>query len=60
MSMPRDVKQLRSLMGGLSYFRRFLQNMAKHMRPVTALIKKGAPFVFTSHMEAIVRELLRS
>ena len=58
MPMPRDVKQLRSLMGGLSYYRRFLKNMAKRVRPVTSLLKKGVPFAFTSEMETIVRELL--
>ena len=44
MPLPRDIKQLRSLMGGLSYHRRFLKNMAKRVRPVTALLKKGAHF----------------
>jgi len=45
-------------LGGLSYYRRFLKNMAKRVRPLTALLKKGVPFVFTSEMEAIVRDLL--
>ena len=58
MPMPTNIKALRSLMGGLSYYRRFLKSMAKRVRPVTALLKKGVPFVFTSEMETIVRELL--
>ena len=44
MPMPTDIKQLRSLLGGLSYYRKFLPNMAYHIRPVTALLKKGAAF----------------
>ena len=46
MPMPTDIKQLRSLLGGLSYYRKFLPNMAYHIRPGTALLKKG---VFTDH-----------
>ena len=41
MLMPTDIKQLRSLLGGLSYYRKFLPNMARHIRPITALLKKG-------------------
>ena len=58
MPMPTDIKQLRSLLGGLSYYRKFLPNMAHHIRPVTALLKKGAAFEFTSAMEDTVRTLL--
>ena len=58
MPMPTDIKQLRSLLGGLSYYRKFLPNMARHIRPITALLKKGAAFDFTSAMEDTVRALL--
>ena len=58
MPMPRDIKQLRSLLGGLSYYPKFLPNMAKRVRPITALLKKGATFSFTSPMEEAVRALL--
>ena len=58
MPMPRDIEQLRSLLGGLSYYRKFLPNMAKRVRPITALLKKGATFGFTPPMEKRVRALL--
>ena len=58
MPMPADIKQLRSLLGGISYYRKFLPNMARHIRPITALLKKGAAFDFTSAMEDTVRALL--
>ena len=58
MPMPTDIKQLRSLRRGLSYYRRFLPNMARHIRPITALLKKGAAFDFTSAMGDTVRALL--
>ena len=44
MPMPSDIKQLRSLLGGLSYYRKFPHNMARLIRPITALLKKGAAF----------------
>ena len=40
MPAPRDIKQLRSLLGGLSYSRKFLPDMARRMRPITVLLKK--------------------
>ena len=41
MPMPTDIKQLRSLLGGLSYYRKFLPNMAHHIRSITALLKRA-------------------
>ena len=58
MSMATDIKQLRSLLGGLSYYRKFLPNMARHIRPITALLKKGVAFDFASTMEDTVGSLL--
>ncbi|CAB1110163.1 unnamed protein product [Ectocarpus sp. CCAP 1310/34] len=58
MPKPRDVKQLRSLLGGLSYYRKFLPNMAKRIRPLTTLLKRQEKFIFTPSMEQAVRVLL--
>ena len=58
MHMPSDIKQLRSLLGGFSYYRKFLPNMAHLIRPSTALLKKGAAFDFTSAVEDTVRAIL--
>ena len=38
--LPRDIKQLRSLLGGLSYYRKFLPNMAKRVKSITSLLKR--------------------
>ena len=56
--MPTDIKKFRSLLGGLSYYRKFLPNMARRIRLITALLKKGVVFGFTSTMEDSVRALL--
>ena len=58
MPMSTDIKQLRSLIGGLSYYRKFLPNMSRHIRPMTALLKEGVVFDFTSAMEDTVLALL--
>ena len=58
MPMPRDIKQLRSLLEGLSYYGKFLPNMAKRVHRITALLKKGATSSFTRLMEEAVRTLL--
>ena len=44
MPMPRDLKQLRSLLGGLSCYRKFLPDMPKRIRSITAFLKKGVNF----------------
>ena len=47
MPMPWDIKQLRSLLGGLSYNCKFLPNMPRRVRSITSLLKKRATFDFT-------------
>ena len=58
MPMLTDIKQLRSLLGGLCYYRKFLPNMARRIRPITVFFKKGVAFDFTSTMGDTVRALL--
>ncbi|CAB1110149.1 unnamed protein product [Ectocarpus sp. CCAP 1310/34] len=59
MPMPTALKRLRSLLGGLSYYRSFVKNLSRRVRPVTTILKKKSSFTFTSDMEAIVREILK-
>lgn len=58
MPMPKDIKQLRSLLGGLSYYRKYLPLMSTRIKPIQALMKKKVKYIFTPEMEKIVRELL--
>ncbi|CAB1107078.1 unnamed protein product [Ectocarpus sp. CCAP 1310/34] len=46
------------VLGGLSYYRKFLPNMAKRIRPLTTLLKKQEKFIFTPSMEQAVCVLL--
>ena len=58
MPMPRDLKQVRALLGGVGYYRIFLRDLAKRIRPITSLLRKGVKFELTLAMEKIVREIL--
>ena len=57
--MPNKVPELRSLLGGLSYYRKFLPNLSRRLQPITRLLKKDLPFSFNAEMEAVVREILK-
>ncbi|CAB1099587.1 unnamed protein product [Ectocarpus sp. CCAP 1310/34] len=50
MPPPPNVKQLRSLLGGLSYCRKFLKIPATKVRPLNSLLKQGVPFKYTPGM----------
>ena len=36
MPMPTDVKQVRALMGGINYYRMFLPDLSKRLRPINS------------------------
>ena len=56
--MTRDLKQVRALLGGVGYYRKFLRDLPKRIRPITSLLRKGVNFELTPAMEDIVREIL--
>ena len=56
--IPRDVKQVRALMGGINYYSNFLPDVSKRLRPINSLLRKGVKFAFTPAMEKLVREIL--
>ena len=56
--LRNNVSELRSLLGGLSYYRKFLPNLSKRQKPITKLLKKDVPFSFTAEMETVIREIL--
>ena len=56
--MPTDVKQVRALMGGINYYRTFLPDLSKRLRPINALLRKGVKLAFMPAMEKLVREIL--
>lgn len=58
MSMPKDNKQLRSLLGGLSSYRKLFPSLTNQVRPLNFLREEGEKFEFPPKMENTVRVLL--
>lgn len=44
---PRDVSQLRSFLGGVNYYSKFVQNLQSLLHPLHRLLQKGVPFEWT-------------
>ena len=57
--MPTNVSQLRSLLGALSYCRKFLPQMATVTRSLNNLLKKGIKFAFKVEHVEIVQTLFK-
>lgn len=45
---PINIKKLQSFLGLCAYFRRYVKNFAKMAKPLTTLLKKDTPFVWTN------------
>ena len=48
---PRNVKDVRSFMGLVGYYRRFIEGFSKVAHAITSLEKKGMKFEWTSNCE---------
>ena len=46
MSCPKDIKGIRSFLGHVSFYRRFIKVFSKTSRPLTNLLQKDVSFVF--------------
>lgn len=54
---PESVKQVRQLMGMVSWYRRFIKNLAEVTTPITALLKKSNKFIWTDEAELALNKL---
>jgi hypothetical protein len=60
---PRNVSEVRSFMGLVGYYRRFIVGFSKISHPITSLQKKGTKFEWTPKCEEnfnLLKELLTS
>src|SRR3954463_7651617 len=46
MPYPRDIKGIRSFLGHVGFYRRFIKDFSKTSIPLPNLVQKDAPFVF--------------
>jgi hypothetical protein len=55
--IPKDVFDIKSFMGLVRYYRRFIKGFSKIGCPITALQKKGFKFTWTSKCEEIFHKM---
>lgn len=48
---PANVKQVRQFLGMTSYYRRFIQDYARHAEPLFALTRTDVPFVWSNECQ---------
>ena len=54
---PTTVGEIRSFLGLAGYYRRFIENFSKIVKPMTELLKKDTKFIWTEECEANFQEL---
>ena len=57
---PQNIKELRSFLGMVGYYRRFVSQFGLLCKPLTNLLKKGTLFVWTSETEAAFQALKKA
>ncbi|KAK1644093.1 hypothetical protein QYE76_061898 [Lolium multiflorum] len=54
---PKNAKEIRGFLGMAGYYRRFIEGFSKIAGPMTKLLKKNTPFVWTDECEASFQTL---
>ncbi|WVZ52612.1 hypothetical protein U9M48_003656 [Paspalum notatum var. saurae] len=50
--VPEDVKEVRGFLGLAGYYRRFIESFSRIAKPMTSLLEKGVPFIWTKERQA--------
>jgi hypothetical protein len=54
---PKFVTEIRSFLGLVGYYHRFIENFSKIAKPMTELLKSNTPYVWSEKCEASFQEL---
>ena len=54
---PTSVGEIHSFLGLGGYYRRFIENFSKIMKPMTELLKKESKYIWTEECEDSFQEL---
>lgn len=55
--IPKTLKELKGFLGLIGYYRRFIKYYGLISRPLSDLLKKGVPFVWTSVTDSAFQQL---
>lgn len=55
---PKNVRDVRSLLGCIGYFRQFISNYSYVAEPLNRLLRKGVPFVWSKECEVAKNQLI--
>ncbi|WVZ81069.1 hypothetical protein U9M48_028493 [Paspalum notatum var. saurae] len=55
--VPEVVKEVRGFLGLAGHYRRFIESFSKIAKPMTSLLEKGVPFIWTKERQAAFDEL---
>ncbi|WVZ93840.1 LOW QUALITY PROTEIN: hypothetical protein U9M48_039794 [Paspalum notatum var. saurae] len=55
--VPEVVKEVRGFLGLAGYYRRFIESFSKIVKPMTSLLEKGVPFIWTKERQAAFDEV---
>ncbi|WVZ84369.1 hypothetical protein U9M48_031408 [Paspalum notatum var. saurae] len=54
--VPEVVKEVRGFLGLAGYYRRFIESFSRIAKPMTSLLEKGVPFIWTKERQAAFDE----
>ena len=54
---PRNIRDLRGVLGLFSYYRRFIKDFAQMADPLYQLLKKDAPYIWTNQQQEAFEKL---
>jgi len=58
--LPSDVKEVRKILGTLSYFRRYIPNFAEYAAVINPLLRKETPFSWSPSCQQAVEDAVKS